>query len=496
MRPLLRSLLIFLAIAPWGAGALSLGVFLLRNPDARHWFDRDFLRAWGRVGHGMLLVHTRYLEPEKAAPDALAERALGAMAHLDRYSGYLSPENYDDFKQRANQTRIGIGADIQVIERLPVIVRIHAGGGAGKAGLLPGDRLLAAGGEPLDGLDKESVLRVLNQGADTPISLTVQRLHKSAGRTDAKGVERPPAPPSASVENKAPEAETKPTAAGATGIAAAREETPGRRGAGSAPPEGRAEVFVRSVARLPTRVPTVEDVRLLDDGATGYARITEFKRHTAAELSSALHSPALRQASALVLDLRDNTGGNIESAVDSVGHFCRRGTHVAMLLERGGREARPHYHTHADPVAPDLPLAILVNARTASSAEIFSGALQDLGRAVVVGTPTRGKHVAQSVYALGAKDGLRLTTAQYVLPSGRTTRGGGIRPDIEQAFDWRARGVLKSAEEWGCARRSACFQRLFPAPAPRDPQLSAALDYLRIAASVDSRTGGASLPRQ
>jgi carboxyl-terminal processing protease len=393
-------------------------VILAKQPNARLWLDPAFMKAWLRVGEGMRLVGANYLEPGAVTPEKLAVRALaGVGGGLDRYSAYLPVPEFEEFNQRNDQTYTGIGAEFQILDGRVVIVRVHPGGGAVESGVNPGDRILKIEGVETDSSSAEKVAACLRGEEGKGVNLELWRV--------------------------------------GTGV------------------------FARRVMFRKTRVPSVDDIRVLDDGTTGYLRIVEFKRHTAAEVAAALEELKARGVRRTVLDLRDNPGGTIEAAVDIVGLFCPKGTVAVTLRGRGGKE-QARYVTKYEPIEPRLPLAVLVNRVTASSAEIVSGALQDLKRAVVVGEATRGKHVAQTVHELSGGDALRVTTARYTLPSGRSIEGGGVRPDVEQAADWRERRLVRLGAIFREAGAAAEFSRLHGGPPPEDVQLLAAIDVLSV----------------
>ena len=394
------------------------GVKLWRHPDMRLWLKPDFVKAWLRVGEGMRLASAYYLEPDAVAPGKLAERALaGVGSGLDRYSAYLPTAKYEDFNEKNEQTDTSIGAELQMLGGYPVVVRVLPSGGAEEVGVRTGDRVLKIAGAAIGASSLSNV------------------------RPRLRGVE-------------------------GNGV----DLEFWRAGTGA---------FTRRVVFRKTRVPTVEDVSVLNDGVTGYLRVVEFKRHTASEISSALKELKGRGARRVVLDLRDNPGGGIEAAVDTVGLFTTKGSLVATLRGRKGH-TKASYSTKSKPIEPHLPLVLLVNPSTASSAEIVSGALQDLKRAVVVGEATRGKYVAQTIYELSGGDGIKLTTASYTLPSGRSVQNNGVRPDVEQVADWRDRRLARLANTFREAGLTEEFARLHDGQMPVDTQLALALEVFAV----------------
>lgn len=211
---------------------------------------------------------------------------------------------------------------------------------------------------------------------------------------------------------------------------------------------------------------------MLND-SIGYIQHHDFTEGCYADLRAKLDTLLARGMKGLVLDYRNNGGGILQEAVKIVGLFTPRGTEV--VTTRGRRENKV-FRTSDDPVAPDLPLAVLVNDNTASAAEIVSGALQDLDRAVLIGRRTFGKGLVQSTRPVGYNSYLKLTTAKYYIPSGRCIQaidyssrdekgavrhvpdsligafrtaggrtvydGGGIQPDIRTEADYISRFAM------------------------------------------------------
>lgn len=180
----------------------------------------------------------------------------------------------------------------------------------------------------------------------------------------------------------------------------------------------------------------VADQGLLSD-SVGYVRLATMTARSASELEQAVEGLLARGARALVLDLRGNGGGLFEEGVKAAGLFLPRGVIVASLVGRGGSVPQPHRAPESR--WPSLPLTVLVDAGTASAAEVTAAALRDYRRALLVGAPTYGKGVVQRVVTLSKELSLRLTTARWLTPTGqalerRQGKGaaahGGLEPDV------------------------------------------------------------------
>ena len=166
------------------------------------------------------------------------------------------------------------------------------------------------------------------------------------------------------------------------------------------------------------------------DSEIGYAKITNFQGNTLNELKRAfikLNAEGMKQ---LVLDMRNNPGGMLDSSVDVSGLFLPDKSLVVYIQGRNAADRRD-YLSSGSPLFRDHPVVVLVNAGSASASEIVAGALQDSRRAVVVGTQTFGKGSVQTVFPLDGGVGMRLTTAKYYTPKGRSIQNVGITPDIE-----------------------------------------------------------------
>jgi carboxyl-terminal processing protease len=170
-------------------------------------------------------------------------------------------------------------------------------------------------------------------------------------------------------------------------------------------------------------------MKMLEDGI-GYVKITQFQGQTGVELEKALRDLEAKGMKKLVLDLRNNPGGILDASVDVSGLFMPKDKLVVYLQGRKAAD-RKDYLTTSEEAPREYPVVILVNTGSASASEIVAGALQDSHRALIVGAQTFGKGSVQTVFSLDSGTGLRLTTAKYYTPSGRSIQNVGITPDIE-----------------------------------------------------------------
>lgn len=403
-----------------GFAAFALGT-ILSEPTLRVVFTPTFMTEWLRVGKVMRMANTRFVDADKAGLEKVGRNAaIGAAASLDRYSEFLDKDAFAEQNRRSEQLFTGIGILMQPVDGLIAIERVYEGGGAHAAGLLVGDRIVGADNHNLAGLPTDEASSKIRGAEGSTVKLRILRPGETGERTF-------------------------------------------------------------TVARRTVTVPTVTTFRMLDDGATAYVAVDHFERKTAAEISAAIESLKPKGARRLVLDLRGNPGGLVDAAADTVGLFMPKDSLVARLAGRE-REDSEDYRTLRAPAYPEIPLAVLVDAHSASSSEIVAGALQDYKRAVLVGEKTYGKGIVQSIYRLDDTTGLKLTTARYTLPSGRTIHGTGVSPDVtvEESLDDSARRYSETSLVKHAGGVSTFARRFGYTPGP-DRSLATAVALLEAA---------------
>ena len=325
------------------------------------------------------LVRDEYLDPQKTDYDKMTYAALrGLLSSLDPHSQFLDPEGYAMIRTETEGQFGGLGISVGMLEnQLTVNVPIE-GGPAFRTGILPGDRIMKIDGQGTQKMTLGEAIRKLRGKPGAPVQLAIFR-----------------------------------------------------------PTEGKVLEF--SLIREMIQVPTVTDVSLLPDEMTrgekiGYLRITQFGEKTDKEFDAAIARLEKDGATSLIMDLRDNPGGLVDEAVEIVSRFVPEKTMVVATEGRKGSVGRFEYLSKAAPRKIRWPTVVLVNGNTASAAEIVSGALQDLGKAVIVGETTFGKGSVQTVQpvdrSVAPAVAVRLTTAHYTTPSHRKIHGVGIEPDI------------------------------------------------------------------
>lgn len=190
--------------------------------------------------------------------------------------------------------------------------------------------------------------------------------------------------------------------------------------------EGTPEPLVFTLVRDTIKIESVKS-KVIENNL-GYVRLTQFQESTGKDLAKAIKQFKEQKVQGVIIDLRNNPGGLLTAAVDVSEQFLPSGKLIVYTKSRDGK--KDEWFAKAKDHLDNLPLIVLVNEGSASASEIVAGALQDWGRAVVVGTTSFGKGSVQTILALGDGSGLRLTTAKYYTPKGRTIQSTGITPDI------------------------------------------------------------------
>ena len=296
--------------------------------------------------------------------DAVADSALyrksvdGMLYELkDPYSTFLPPDRFARLNETTSGNYAGLGLEVDLRDGWLIVVTPTAGGPAERAGIQPGDRIIEIAGKQTKGWTNEEAARLLRGNPGTFVTLKLER----------------------------------------PGI--------------STPIELRLQ-------RTSIHQSAVRRTSMLNDGV-GYIDLKAFSDSTAKELNGAITSLLARGMKTLVLDMRTNPGGLLTQGVKVSDLFLDPGQKIVSMRGRVP-EANGEYADTAQQRWPQLPLLVLVDGRSASAAEIVAGALQDHDRAVIIGTPTYGKGSAQSVISFGPEGGLKITTARWFTPVGRS----------------------------------------------------------------------------
>jgi carboxyl-terminal processing protease len=297
----------------------------------------------------------------------LLEMSAAAVGGLDEYSAFLTNGQLDDLYAQIEGRFVGLGVELKTAADGLLVVHVIPGSPAERSGIRAGDHLVGVGGRQIGGLNVDEAAQLLQGPEGSLVTLAILR-----GPGPARAV---------------------------------------------------------TVRREHVEVPSVEQARIVDPAA-GIAtlKITSFQKNTAADLETALRRLDQEGMQALVVDLRGNPGGLLSAAVDVADVFLERGLVVAT---RGRSPEEDFNYSAGRPGTWRMPLVVLIDGDSASSSEIFAGAIRDHGRGTIVGARSYGKGSIQGIFPLeNAGVGMRLTTAKFFSPRGLPFSGVGVAPDV------------------------------------------------------------------
>jgi carboxyl-terminal processing protease len=364
-------------------------LFLFAAPPS----TEDLESALKRFTDVVSIVETQAADPVNSQ-QAIYDGAIpGMLRMLDPHSIFFDPDQNEQLKEMENSERKGFGTVVSVLPGRVIVLQAMAGTPSAKAGLQPGDEIVAVNGIELARLEFEQIVGFLGESHQHRAQLIVRR-----------------------------------------------------------PGNARPLQFILDPELLDS--PSVDRAFMLRPGI-GYIRVNTFDPQTGKQLHDAIEKLGGDRLKGLVLDLRDNPGGVVQAALEAASFFLKPGQKVLSVKGRSIAEQSVEVPKTANPYS--FPLAVLVNGKTASASEILTGALQDHDRATVIGLPSFGKGLVQNVFPLTGNTALALTTAFYYTPSGRSiqkplpsghleiekqaevfrtdsgrsvTGGGGIQPDV------------------------------------------------------------------
>ena len=318
----------------------------------------------------LAIIRKAYVDEKKVSEKDLLKKALrGLLRELDPYSTYESPAEAKVTRERTTGNFAGIGVTVRSLHSGAVeIITVFEGSPAEKAGLRTGDFIAEVNGEAVSGHELDECVQKIKGEIGTSVKLKILR-----------------------------------------------RETPGP--------------FTVTLRRGVVKVSSIMNPVPLEPGI-GYLRISSFTMSTPDDLRKALEKFPKDRFHSLVIDLRNNPGGLLDSAIGCCSLFLPTGKEVVSTAGRTPASGRV-FKARESVKRQDLSLVILINGASASAAEIMAGCLRDHNCAVLVGTKSFGKGSVQSLLPLGKDDGtIRLTTARYFTPSRKMIHGVGIQPDI------------------------------------------------------------------
>jgi len=337
------------------------------------------------------IVHNQYVDQPVNDLDLMRGAIRGMLAALgDQHTSYMDPDQYRQQNAPLAGEYEGIGAWVDITGEYLSIISPMPDSPAEKAGLKSGDQIIKVDGEDMSGMDGNLVLRRVLGPAGSKVTLTVLR-------------------------------------------------------------EGEKEPFDVTIERAKIVVPSVEGKML--DGNIAYVRLFTYGEKTATDLHDILKDLMAKNPKGIILDLRNNGGGYLTTAMQVTSEFISKGI---LMYEEYGDGSRKEFQATPGGLATDIPLIVLTNEGTASASEITAGAIQDYGRGKLVGATTYGKGSVQNWLPLDNDQGaVRVTIARWLTPKERLIHKVGLKPDYEVPF----------TEE--------------DAKADRDPQLQKAIDLLK-----------------
>ena len=322
------------------------------------------------------LVSREYVE-EMPFDELIYGAIQGMLATLDPHSMLMDPHLYDDLRLETTGKFGGLGMQVQITteDKTLTVMAPFDNTPASRAGLMPGDKILEIDGKSTYEMDINEAVEMMRGEPGTEVVLSIYR-------------------------------------------------------------PGMDDVMKVPLTREEIKVDSVPDHFMVDD-ATGYIRISDFSDDTAEELASAIRELTAQGMRLLILDIRSNPGGTLESAIEVSQIFSKPGDLVVYTEGRNAVETHTEYRAAGNGFRTDVPVALLVDSGSASASEILTGALGAWNRALVFGTTTFGKGSVQSIFNLsklqpGAPDdmAIKLTVARYFTPSGVCIDGVGIAPDV------------------------------------------------------------------
>jgi len=354
-----------------------LGLFLVFGPSLNGMARaaRDTYESLEVFANIIHIVQQNYVED--VTTEELIQGAInGMMASLDPHSAYLTPDLYRELQVDTRGTFGGLGIEITMRDDTLTVITPLEDTPAFRAGIKPGDQIIKIDGEPTKGMTLMEAVKRMRGPKGAEVTLSVYR-------------------------------------------------------------EGAVELLDVEITREVIRVKSVKDAKLLD-GRYAYIRVVQFQEGTSYELANAiaaLDEEVPGEIEGVIIDLRHNPGGLLNEAVKVSDLFLDAG--LIVYTEGRSENQKQRFLAQNSGTEPERPMVVLVDEGSASASEIVAGALQDHKRAVIVGMSTFGKGSVQTILPLDSDSALRLTTARYYTPSGRTRlRGVRFRQPASHRMSW------------------------------------------------------------
>lgn len=329
--------------------------------------DEDLYESLEIFSSALSMIESKYVE-EVDSKDLIYGALKGMLSSLDPYSQFLDPDAYKEMQVQTEGEFGGLGIEIAIKDNILTIITPIHGTPADKAGLKSGDKIIEINGESTESISLLEAVKKLRGKPQTDVNLTIFRGKES-------------------------------------------------------------RILDCTITRDIIKIESVKGKNILEDGI-GYIRLVELKEDTAGDFKKTILDLQTKDMNSLILDLRNNPGGLLVSAVEISDALLPAGK---VLVSIKGREAEESFEFKSEQepmLSGEKPIVVLINEGSASGAEIIAGALQDYKRAILLGNKTFGKGSVQTIIPLGDGSALRITTSKYFLPSGRSIHEKGVMPDI------------------------------------------------------------------
>lgn len=343
------------------------------------------------LGDTITIIQSNYVEKPKSK-DLIYGALKGMLSSLDLHSQFLKPQAYEEIKVETEGKFGGLGIVITIRDNILTVVSPLEDTPASRVGLKAGDMIVEIEGETTKDITLMEAVKKLRGEPGTKVNITVIREKKGGNK-----------------------------------------------------------ILDFTITRDVVKIKSIKKSRILEDNI-GYIKLIDFQEDTAKQLKKKLKKLSNKGMDSLILDLRNNPGGLLDSAVDVAEKFITKGK---LIVSTKGRKESQNLRlvSKGGQKYVDIPLVVLVNKGSASGSEIVAGAVQDYSRGIILGEKTFGKGSVQTVIPLSDGSALRLTTSKYFTPDGSSIHKEGIEPDIKVEY-------TKVKEKKGKSKRESVFQQL------------------------------------
>lgn len=348
------------------SGFIILGLFSLGLSDTEKKKDKDLYKQVGLFSDALAIIQTEYVD--EVNPQNFIYGALkGMLSALDPYSQFMDPDTYNELKVDTEGKFGGLGIEITIRDGLLTVVTPIDDTPAWKAGVKTGDIIVKINQELTRDMTLPDAVKRLRGKPGTFVNVTILR-------------------------------------------------------------ESEKKILEFKIVRDIIKIKDIKEAKILEEGI-GYIRLIEFRENTARDLELAMVRLNKEGLDALILDLRNNPGGLLDSAVKVADKFITKGK---IIVSTKGRKPSQNleFISASNPVIADLPLVALINEGSASGSEIVAACLQDYKSAIILGVKSFGKGSVQTVVPLSDGSAIRITTSKYFTPLGKQIHGEGVTPDI------------------------------------------------------------------